>query len=444
MNILPIIDNLSRKRPLFHNEADFQHALAWEIREFYPDSKIRLEKKIQAFGQKMYLDIWIEYLGRKYAIELKYITRKFNCVIADEEYALSNHGAQDIGRYDVLKDLQRLEQMIMVGAADEGVLIFLTNDSSYFMEPKNVIFTIDQDFRIHTDRVINGRLQWGIHAGYGTTKGREKPIEIQGNYKIKWLPFSQIGETSIGGFRYLMLPAVVVQQLQTVDSEVTDPDLKAKNIEVVEKSIKNRTLSHRNPTWFDSFVKREAIPTSQVDLRDKLANHLREEGYTIQLNRLVGQAKLDIWAERADERIAIEVRYKTALLQTIHQGRHIQLKNQSAQDVSRYDFIADIGKIEKVIDHRPGTKGYVLLITNDHLYWAPPKKMNAVDEDFHIHEGHFSNGLLRWKDHASKGTTSGRETPIQLDKTYHFQWQPYLKLDVGKQGEFRALFIEVE
>jgi hypothetical protein len=211
LDIQTIITSLSQKRPVFHNEADFQHALAWEIREYYPGSKIRLETKVHGANTKVYLDILVHYEGRKYAIELKYKTRTFNCVVVGEEFSLNNQGAHDIGRYDVLKDLQRLEQMVAAGAADDGILIFLTNDASYYSNLGEEKQTADRDFRLHEGRSIHGQLSWGEQTGYGTMKGREEPIYLQGKYEMRWASYSHVGDTSRGEFRYLILTVQGVQ-----------------------------------------------------------------------------------------------------------------------------------------------------------------------------------------------------------------------------------------
>lgn len=129
LNLDRLIKDLSDKRPIFHAEADFQHALAWEIQKHYSESDVRLETKVFGKNTKIYLDILVTYQGKRYAIELKYKTRGLDCVVNGEEFFLNNQGAQDIGRYDVLKDLYRLEQMVDAGVVDEGVLIFLTNST---------------------------------------------------------------------------------------------------------------------------------------------------------------------------------------------------------------------------------------------------------------------------------------------------------------------------
>ena len=57
-NIEKILEKLSLNRPVFHNEADFQFALAWEIQKFHEKYEIRLEYKVPGFD-KRYTDIWI-------------------------------------------------------------------------------------------------------------------------------------------------------------------------------------------------------------------------------------------------------------------------------------------------------------------------------------------------------------------------------------------------
>ncbi len=417
LNIKKVLDSLSKKRPIFHAEADFQQSLAWEIREHYPESQIRLETKVFGAERKVYLDILCVYQGRKYAIELKYKTLNYNCTINDEEFALNNQGAQDNGRYDVLKDVQRLEEMVAAGVVDEGVLIFLTNDKSYYAMPTQEITTVDRNFRIHEGMTVNGGLFWAEETGKGTMKGREKPFHLKGKYVMNWETYSHLDNSSKGEFRGLML-------------QIDKPDYQ-----------QEEKLEY--PSWFQSFSKKGEVPLSQRDLIEKVANHLHGIGYEVQLNREIGKDKIDLWAVKDTKVMAIEVRYKTTLLQTIYGDSEIHLKKQGAQDISRYDYINDIGKLERVVQGRPDVKGYALLITNDHLYWQQPKRQNSVDEAFHIHDGHVVAGVCSWKEEASQGTISGREEPISLTHSYKMNWQPYLQLGEKKNELFQALLVEV-
>ncbi|KGP91246.1 hypothetical protein N780_08530 [Pontibacillus chungwhensis BH030062] len=406
MNIERIIKELSQKRPLFHNEADFQHALAWEIKESYPDAKIRLEMKVHGVGTKVYLDILAVIDGYKYAIELKYKTKQFDHMLEEEEFSLITQGAQDTGRYDVLKDLVRLEKMVSEGVADEGFLIFLTNDSSYYSINENVD-AIDRKFRIHEGKEIHGTLSWGEQTGKGTMKGREEALSLKGNYTMNWHSYSQFPNRG-GDFQYM--------------------------IQKVSKDEKE---------WFNSFTHLEQVPTSQQDLTSKLTAHLESIGYSVDLNKQVGNEKVDLWAEKGLEVLAIEVRYKTAKLNTLHNDIHIDLKHQGAQDQGRYDYLRDLSKLEDITKDRRDVSAYALIITNDKLYWEKPVNTDTVDSDFRIHEGRTLTGDLAWKVEASTGTMVAREGVLSLGEEYQLEWVPFLILDDEKNSEFKALLVRV-
>ena len=194
--------SLADGRKVFHSEADFQHALAWQIHEAAPESQVWLEVSvIPVETQRMFLDIWLPV--ERIAIELKYVTRRLELVRNQESFALRDHSAQDQRRYDFLLDIQRLELMrSMPGLCKAGHAVLLTNDSSYWNVPRSRD-TVDSDFRIHEGRAISGELAWAAHASPGTVRGRESPIRIQGSYRIRWQEYSNFPEKSRGRFRYL-------------------------------------------------------------------------------------------------------------------------------------------------------------------------------------------------------------------------------------------------
>jgi hypothetical protein len=438
MNIQVVLESLAKKRPVFHNEADFQHALAWELRELY-DCSIRLETRMDiAPNRRAYLDILLEKDGRRTAIELKYKMRAIEYTLDGESFSLLNQGAQDIGRYDVLKDLQRLEQMVKRNLVDEGYLIYLTNDTSYFIDPGFEKLTADREFRIHEGRIISGTMAWSENTGMGTMKGREEPIVIEGKYMMNWQPYSVLDHTASGRINSLIVPVnLEIQQSEPLEPQINDTQEDPEPMVVL--------LEEANQTSMEiaSIIKSiNSIPVSQNDLRDKLGRQLQAEGYHIQINRDFVRDKVDLWAEKGNERIVIEVRYKTALLHTIHNGIDIHLKNQAAQDISRYDFLKDLEKLEKVTAQRPGTKGYAVLITNDRNYWDKSTRVTSVDEEFRIHQGRFVQGLLTWQN-ASGGTTFNREQAIHIKGQYRLNWQPFLTIGQGKNESFQMLIVEV-
>lgn len=196
-----LMTGLAETRPIFHSEADFQHALAWEIHQAMPDCQIRLEfNASQDSAERRYLDLWLPTL--KVAIELKYCTRNLAAAFADERFALKNQSANDVRRYDFLKDIQRIEQSVEDGPAETGIAVLLTNDPLYW-KPAGKSDVADAAFHIHDGREITGRLAWSEKAGKGTRDGRAQSITINAAYTMRWRDYSQLPEPGKSRFRYL-------------------------------------------------------------------------------------------------------------------------------------------------------------------------------------------------------------------------------------------------
>lgn len=193
-NIERILEELSINRPVFHNEADFQFSLAWEIQKHHKDFGIRLEYKVPGFD-KRYTDIWIKE-PTPIAIELKYKPISTILEINNESFELKPQGAQDIGRYDVLKDLQRIEDIVSMYPNTIGYVILLTNDHLYWDKPRKEN-SVDRAFKIHEGQNIHGTLSWSSEAGAGTVKDRESTLQINGRYDTKWKHFSKIEHKSV-------------------------------------------------------------------------------------------------------------------------------------------------------------------------------------------------------------------------------------------------------
>lgn len=105
-----ILRELAFERPVFHSEADFQHALGWAMHVKFPTAGIRLEVPIDGF----HVDLIVRGEKVREAFELKYKTKAGIYSVGNELFHLKEHSAQDIGRYDFLKDLCRLEKSVTV------------------------------------------------------------------------------------------------------------------------------------------------------------------------------------------------------------------------------------------------------------------------------------------------------------------------------------------
>lgn len=203
MDINPIIESLSMYRKIFVSEADFQFALAWEIKKNMPHAEVRMEYCPADIDRSMHVDVLVKNNGLWYPIELKYLTLGCDVIVNEERYVLKNQGAQDIRRYDFLKDIMRVEKLISTGSPFSiGFAVLLTNDPNYWTA-SYVANTCDAAFRINEGAKKNGILKWAEHTGKGTIKGREEPIVLEGTYDMHWSDFCFISDKRWGQFRYL-------------------------------------------------------------------------------------------------------------------------------------------------------------------------------------------------------------------------------------------------
>ena len=195
---------LAGPRPVFHSEADFQHALAWQIHDLHPGAVVRLETR-PIPAEALFVDIVVSPAGVRTAIECKYLVRRFEKDVEGEAFALRDQSAHDVRRYDCLKDVQRIEHLIETGVVDDGVVVVLSNDGSYW-RPATRPGTKDAAFRINEGRTITGSLSWGPGTSAGTMRNREEPVNLSGRYRCQWADFSKLGDDRAGQFRYLAVP----------------------------------------------------------------------------------------------------------------------------------------------------------------------------------------------------------------------------------------------
>ena len=209
LDIDEIMRCLAERRPIFHSEADFQHELAWQIRKKVP--QVRLEYPIGYEGKgkrrrRIYLDIWLPY--ECIAIELKYKTQKMGKKEVElkwnhEYFLMKKQSAADIGRYEFLEDVQRLEQW---DKCKIGYAILLANEPSYWTPPSNE-GNVDSDFQLHPGRGdITGPLAWAPNSKTG--EGRKSHV-LTGSYRVeesgplKWTHYWTFDVEKNGIFRYL-------------------------------------------------------------------------------------------------------------------------------------------------------------------------------------------------------------------------------------------------
>lgn len=142
---------------------------------------------------------------------------------------------------------------------------------------------------------------------------------------------------------------------------------------------------------------------------------------------------------KAEEGHLIELKYNTKKWKIYRHGNEIPLRNQAAHIVGRYQFFADIARLEK----QEIVKGqnYCIMLTNDSLYYAGPKKQDKTAKLFYIHDGEKINaGIEPIPDEKRKYLPKD----IEIKYSYQCKWQNYCPLGDGdKTTEFKYLLLEI-
>lgn len=193
---------------------------------------------------------------------------------------------------------------------------------------------------------------------------------------------------------------------------------------------------------------------SEDDFKFALAWKLKEEypAAVVRLERPLdaknGRLHIDLTVDFAEERLAIELKYKTRQLLVLHNKEIYDLKDQSAQDLGRYDFCKDLVRLEQIVAASPATTGYAILLTNDSSYWRTANATDTAYAAFSVCDGRVASGKLSWGTTAGPGTTKGRSSPIDLRGSYKMTWSDYVLLHGsgvrGTYTTFRYLLCRVE
>lgn len=221
-----LMNRLAELRPVFHNEADFQFALAWLIKsEICPSWEVRLEMALPERSEgREYADIIIMDEKDYVILELKYKTIESTYACNGEEFVLCNQSAEDLGTYDTWKDVTRIERLQRQEVQGRefclGAVILLTNDRSYYKKKSNECFLKDY-WLIDEEpcKQIGGR---GV-LKYYNRKRREyqdiipdslegrKPLEVKKTYSIKWNDYGNLQNETNSQMRFRYVSFVVTK-----------------------------------------------------------------------------------------------------------------------------------------------------------------------------------------------------------------------------------------
>ncbi|MEE1821492.1 hypothetical protein PUR61_04655 [Streptomyces sp. BE20] len=197
-----VMAELARTRPVFHSEADLQHAFARTLWELDREVQCRLEVRQTTSDGVEHLDLLCATAEGRTAVEFKYVKSAWSGAVgagpSGEQYALKAHGAPDLARRDFVFDVARLERFC--DRADQnGLALMVTNTSALWREPKpSAKLPRDHAFRLHEGGELTGELLWG---------GGDYPPNtrvLRGTYPLRWQPYS-VRPGAAGEFRYLAL-----------------------------------------------------------------------------------------------------------------------------------------------------------------------------------------------------------------------------------------------
>jgi len=203
------LEELSKKRPVFHSEADFQLELATHLSS--KGYNVRLEKSYSRVGIYKKIELDVE-LNDFFAIELKYKTQLFTTTIADELFELKKHGAANLGRFDALDDARRVKLLknSFKTKIKRGFTVFLTNDCYYW--GNDAIGSMSEQFSLKDGRSlkVGSVLNWVGNSFNPNSLSQKRmspyaPIEIEFNEDITWHDYSNFLEEKNGLFRFFVL-----------------------------------------------------------------------------------------------------------------------------------------------------------------------------------------------------------------------------------------------
>ena len=200
---------------------------------------------------------------------------------------------------------------------------------------------------------------------------------------------------------------------------------------------------------------------SEADFQHELAMGLRKEGRSVRLevptkitlNAVADlKSEVDIVIREREEVTVIELKYVTMEDSINHGGEDFNLGKNWGTNLSRFDCLADLHRVEAMKSSPLGAKrGFSIFLTNAEDAWtarAPGKPIMA--EEFRIHEGHrLVPGSLDWNPPSpSVGSVSKKRlhpfSPIQISAEQSCIWRDYSNVTNTKGGnlQFRYLLLE--
>ena len=203
---------------------------------------------------------------------------------------------------------------------------------------------------------------------------------------------------------------------------------------------------------------RRPIFHSEADFQHELAIELQRNHYAVRLevpiqvvlkNQPVG-IQLDLLAinQESGQKTAIELKYITVALDHQIKGERFRLNGNWGTNLSLFDTLADLERVEAVVKAGYADQGFSVLITNAETAWSRDVLNTSImAREFSIHEGRQleAGSRLDWSPTTpSVGSVSKKRlapyAPVEIPSSQTCQWNDYSKPTVGG-GNFRYLIL---
>lgn len=135
---------------------------------------------------------------------------------------------------------------------------------------------------------------------------------------------------------------------------------------------------------------------------------------------------------------------KTNKFEMAFNGTNYKLKDQSANDLTKYGHIKDISRIEYFKETEDKfLVGYAITITNQSRTWQKISNPHQTDYEFSLEDGSkLCRGIKKWQKCVSNHNEN-RNPPVTLKNDYDVHWRDFY--DFNKpHGMFKVLVTEVK
>lgn len=187
------VTQLSKTRPIFHNENDLRHALAQTLAKANPQLDVSVDAPSEADGKRKH-DILLTQGSRSHVVELRYPMHALLYRTPSGEIFDLRTGARDIARHFIVGDVQTVERYVAIDRASRsGSVVAISNDKLLWEGSRPG--TICAAFSLKEGRKIpaNTVLDWAPHAGKGSIDNCPEPVLLEDYVDVRWQAYSNVG-----------------------------------------------------------------------------------------------------------------------------------------------------------------------------------------------------------------------------------------------------------